>query len=251
MSDILTTQQRDIALACHIMVANKLDSGPFGNISIRDPNRDAFWINPTGLIFNQITPNDILLIDMNGKVLEGRSEPHPGEFIHREIYRYRSDLCAIVHTHSDNTVMQSLLNSVIEPYTQLGASLYGDQGLYSGFTGPVRTSDEGAAIAEALKSYSIVIAKNHGLFATAASIQAAVWDMVIADIAAKIHVNARQMGLPPAELLSKEYMQKSRLEVRDRQCEFMWHAFVAGLQRQHLSETIIDSSNISRREALR
>jgi L-ribulose-5-phosphate 4-epimerase len=218
--------RQELSQACRIIVALALDSGPFGNISIRIPGTNQFWVNPTGLTFDQITPDDILRADIHGNILEGQREAHPGTFIHREIYRLRDDVHAIVHTHSESTALHSLLGTPIEPYTQLGASFYGDQGIYAGFTGPVRTTDEGHAIACALGSKAIVIAKNHGLFAASHSIQSALWDFVVADMAAKAHLTARQLGLPSADLLPEEYFIKSRVEVRDRQYQFMWDSYI-------------------------
>lgn len=218
--------KQDVVSACRIIAELKLDSGPFGNISTRVPGTDTFWINPEGITFDQLRPADIVLADIEGRVLDGDRNPHPGTIIHREIYRRRSDVEAIVHTHSENTVLLSLLGCEIEPFTQLGASIYEDQGLYLGFTGPVRTSDEGAEIAEALGNKSIVIAKNHGLFAASSTIQGALWDMVVADMSSKIHLSAKQLGLQSAEKLSPQYMQKSKIEVRAKQANYMWHSYL-------------------------
>ncbi|OGT46458.1 MAG: hypothetical protein A3E83_00930 [Gammaproteobacteria bacterium RIFCSPHIGHO2_12_FULL_41_20] len=218
--------RRDVLLACKIIVQQQLDSGPFGNISIRIPGTQTFWVNPAGLTFEQLDIHDIVCADIDGNLLDGKHTPHPGTFIHREIYRLRSDVDAIVHTHSENTVMMSLLGCTIDPITQLGAAIYNDQGVYHGFTGPVRTSNEGTAIAQALAQKSLVIAKNHGIFTTGTTIQTALWDMIIVDIAAKIHLTAKQLGLSPTEKLPDEDMQKSRIEVRQKQCEFMWHAYL-------------------------
>lgn len=215
-----------VFLACRMIVDLKLDSGPFGNISMRIPHTDEFWINPEGITFDQIQPQDILRVNLQGEILEGNHKQHPGEFIHREIFRIRSDVQAIVHTHSENTVLLSLLGCQIEPFTQLGASLYGDQGVYLGFTGPVRDSNEGLAIAQALGNQSIVIAKNHGLFAVGATMEAALWDMVVADMAAKIHLSAHMLGIQKADKLSERFMQKSRIEVRHKQCNAMWKSYL-------------------------
>lgn len=220
----------DVILACKILVAQNLDSGPFGNVSIRIPNTNQFWINPNGMTFDQLSVEDLLLVDTEGNILYGKHPLHPGEFIHREMYILRKDVSAIVHTHSENTTLLSLLACEIEPYTQLGASLYGDQGIYEGFTGPVRTSDEGKAIAFSLGNKSMVIAKNHGIFTTGATIQCALWDFVIADTAAKIHLSARQLGLTKAEIISAESLQKSKVEVRHKQNEFMWKSFVKNIE---------------------
>jgi L-ribulose-5-phosphate 4-epimerase len=227
-----TALKKEVVTACHIIVKLALDSGPFGNVSQRVPGTNYFWVNPAGLTFDQLTVDNMVCVDEQGHVFEGKHEAHPGTFIHREIYRLRPDVLAIVHTHSANTVTHSLLGCTIEPFTQLGASIYTDQGYYHGFTGPVRTMDEGAAIAAALENKSIVIAKNHGLFTTAKTIQAALWDMVIADMAAGIHINALQLGLRGADILPPEFMLKSRLEVRDKQNAFMWESYVDKLGRK-------------------
>lgn len=220
--------KQQIVDACHILVRLHLDSGPFGNISIRLPKTDVFYVNPSDVMFRHMTAQDIVGLAIDGSLVEGGRKPHPGTFIHREIYRLRPDVNAIVHTHSKNTVLISLLGCSIEPFTQLGAALYGDQGVYQGFTGPVRTSDEGHAIASALGGHAIVIAKNHGLFAVGNSIQAALWDMIVADWASDIHLEAKKLGLDRAERLPSEYIQKSKIEVRHRQCQAMWDSYLQG-----------------------
>lgn len=220
----------NIVMACKVLVDQRLDSGPFGNVSVRVPDTDEFYVNPMGLTFNEIETDNILLMSLQGEVLEGRGEPHPGEFIHREIYRLRKDVKAIVHTHSDNTVALSLLGCEIEPFTQLGASIYADQGVYTDFTGPVRTSDEGVAIAKSLGDKSLVIAKNHGLFAVGNTLAAALWDFIVADQAAKIHLTALQLGLDKADKMSEAYLQKSKREVREKQHVSMWNSYLNKLK---------------------
>ena len=222
-SDIIKKQ---VYAACKILVFLRLDSGPFGNISVRLPGTNIFYVNPAGKTFDQLNWQDILCVDIEGNVFTGNKEPHPGTFIHREIYRLREDISAIVHTHSKNTVHMSLLDCTIEPFTQLGAAIYNDQNIYHGFTGPVRTSNEGSEIATALGNKSIVIAKNHGIFTTGQSIEAALWDMVITDWAAEIHLTAKQLGLHQAEKLADEYIEKSKIEVRHKQCHDMWKSYL-------------------------
>jgi len=221
--------RHELVLACHILVSQKLDSGPFGNVSVRIPETNQYWINPSGVTFNQIKIDDVLRVDLDGNILEGNRQSHPGEIIHRAIYRLRPDVSAIVHTHSDNTVVQSLLGIKIEPLTQLGASIHNDQGIYTGYTGPVRSSHEGILIAEALGNYSVVIAKNHGLFTASRTLQEALWDFIVCDKACQIQLQALQLGIKQAELISDEYLQKSRQEVRHKQNQFMWTNFVNSL----------------------
>lgn len=222
--------KRDIILACKYLVRQKLDSGPFGNISIRVPNTQHFWVNPNGVTFDRLKSHDLVCVNTKGEKISGKFDPHPGTFIHQAIYHLRADINAIVHTHSFNTVMISLLGCEIEPFTQLGAALFNDQGLYTGFTGPVRDANEGYAIAQALGDKSIVIAKNHGLFATGAAIHWALWDMIIADEAARIHLAAKQLGLREAEKLDPQFIHKSKVEVRHKQATLVWQNIPMVLQ---------------------
>lgn len=222
--------------ACKILVNLGLDSGPFGNLSVRVPGEAAYFQNPNGVIFDQLSISDILKVSEDGAVLEGDQAPHPGEIIHREIYRLRPDVNAIVHTHSPNTVALSLLQTTIEPFTQLGASLYQDQGLYLGFTGPVRDLNEGKEIAKALAKNSIVIAKNHGIFAVGPDLPMALWNFVVSDWAARVHLDARRLGLTQAESLDESSLRKSRVEVREKQAATMWKNYKAALKSAHLTQ---------------
>jgi ribulose-5-phosphate 4-epimerase/fuculose-1-phosphate aldolase len=233
MSQSTESLRHDVARACRILVQLGLDSGPFGNVSVRIPGTQESWQNPGGVTFDRVRIEDIIRVDGEGRVLEGRHPTHPGEFIHREIYRLRPDAAAIVHTHSADTVAISLLGCPIEPFTQLGASLHGDQGVYLGFNGPVRDSGEGRSIAESLGPHAIVIAKNHGLFAVGATLKAAFWDMIVADMAAKVHRDAISLGLRKADVLPDATLRKSRREVRELQCDSMWENYTANLWEEH------------------
>jgi len=212
----------ELLKCCQILVQHKLDSCPFGNVSIRIAKTEMYVQNPVGIHFKNLTKADVLVVNADGKVVSGKHQPHPGEFIHREIYRIRPDVNAIVHTHSHTTVILSLLQCFIEPLTQIGASFHNDQALYAGFTGPVRTSDEGKEMAHRLGDKSLLIAKNHGVFAAGQNIQSACWDFVLADQAARIHLDAAALGIHKADILTDEFLLKSKKEVRDLQCEAFW-----------------------------
>jgi L-ribulose-5-phosphate 4-epimerase len=217
---------QSIVAACKILVNHKLDSGPFGNVSIRVPNSATCYINPEHVTFENMSDADIVLMDLEGKVIVGNHLPHPGAFIHREIYRLRSDVQAIVHTHARHTVLLSLTQETLKPFTQLGAAFHNDQSVYQGFSGPVRDSNEGHAIAKALEHNSLVIAKNHGLFTVGPSIQTALWDFIVANEAATIQCQAKAMGIVSAEDLSIEDYHKSREQVRTQSAEMMWRNFM-------------------------
>jgi len=62
--------RHELVLACHILVSQKLDSGPFGNVSVRIPETNQYWINPSGVTFNQIKIDDVLRVDLDGNIFD-------------------------------------------------------------------------------------------------------------------------------------------------------------------------------------
>jgi L-ribulose-5-phosphate 4-epimerase len=224
---------RDLVLAARILVRNHLDSGPFGNLSVRIPGTSLYWQNPAGVFFDQLTTDDLVLLDLEGRIHEGRRAAHQGDYIHQQILRHRPDVGAIVHTHSHSTVMLCVLGRQIEPFSQIGASLHGDQGVYDGFSGPVRDFEEGEAIARALGDKSLVIARAHGIFATGATLPAALWDMILADWAAREHLHALQLGLAAAPPLRPQDYEKSRVELRAGMYAAIWDNELRRLHKEH------------------
>ncbi len=63
------------------------------------PGRELFWTNPFDIVFEEVTEDDMLLLDFNGKVLEGNRPNRPAFEFHPAIYLLREDVGAIVHTH--------------------------------------------------------------------------------------------------------------------------------------------------------
>jgi ribulose-5-phosphate 4-epimerase/fuculose-1-phosphate aldolase len=225
----MTDLKQQIVHAAKIIVRQGLACDPFGNISARLSTSNDFLINPEGVVFNQLKVTDIVMVNVDAGLINHACKPHPGVVIHREIYRLYPEIKAIVHTHSEAATIFSLLGCTIKPFTQLGASLFMDQGLYSGFSGPVRSNSEGLEIAQALAGKAIVIAKNHGIFAANHNLPAALWDMLIADIAAQTHVAATQLGIAAPPSMREEDYLKSKLEVRTKQYDLMWRSLVNDL----------------------
>ena len=76
--------------------AEKLFSGTSGNLSVR--NGETMLITPTSVRYEELTPEDVVQMDLDGKVLAGT--PSSEWRLHAELYKNRPDVLAIVHTHS-------------------------------------------------------------------------------------------------------------------------------------------------------
>ncbi len=76
-----------------------LVTGTSGNLSLRI-KENSFLITPRAKCYEKLQAQDILLIDLEGNILEGQREPSSEKNLHMEIYRARQDVKAIIHTHS-------------------------------------------------------------------------------------------------------------------------------------------------------
>ena len=71
-----------------------------GNISARDPESGLVVIKPSGVRYEKLRPEDHVVVDMDGHIVEGKLKPSSDTASHLHIYRHRSDVNGIVHTHS-------------------------------------------------------------------------------------------------------------------------------------------------------
>lgn len=91
--------REEIALACRGLAAHGCGSGIGGHVSVRGAGGDSYFINAFDRSFAEMTPDDILEVDYEGKVLSGGRYPSLGVDFHSGIYGLRPDVNAIVHTH--------------------------------------------------------------------------------------------------------------------------------------------------------
>ena len=161
------------------------------HIAARDPgNPSAFWVNPFGMSFSQVRVSDLILVDHNGNLLEGKRPVNTAAFcIHSEVHRARADVVAAAHTHSVHGKAFSSLGIPLDPITQDVCAFYDDHGLFADYSGVVNDTEEGRRIGVALGDAVVchrramagdsdakaVILRNHGLLTVGASVAEAAW----------------------------------------------------------------------------
>ncbi len=97
MLDVLKidTYQAILSLAAEGLILLK-----WGNVSARDPQTNNIVIKPGGISYKEIKPQDMIVCDMSGKMLEGKGEPSSDLFTYLEIYKAYEGVNSIVHTHA-------------------------------------------------------------------------------------------------------------------------------------------------------
>ena len=83
-----------------LLVTKGLTTGTGGNISIFDKEKKSFAISPSGIDYFETEPEDVVIMDLDGKVVEGERKPSSEWMMHLIFYKKRDDVEAVVHTHS-------------------------------------------------------------------------------------------------------------------------------------------------------
>jgi L-ribulose-5-phosphate 4-epimerase len=182
-----------------------------GNVSVRDPRLGVVAIKPSGLRYEELTPDKMVVLDLDGKVLEGTLKPSSDTASHLYIYRQREDLCGVVHTHSTYATAFAAVNQPIPVVLTAIADEFGGP-IPVGRFALIGGEEIGKAVIEVLGNSPAVLLKNHGVFTVGKSGLAAVKAAVmVEDIARTVWV-ARQLGtadeIPQADVdkLHHRYM---------------------------------------------
>lgn len=228
--------RQDLTDAYHLSVKYGWDDLIYGHISIRLPEEpDCYLINPFGLLFNEITPNNLLKVRVDGQII-GNNEFNynpAGENIHHTIYLNRPDVHSIVHFHSTNGVALSSLKSGLLPLSQHACHFY-NQIAYHDYEGIAIEKDEQATLVHDLGDKDILILRNHGFLTVGRTLQDAFCTMYTLEKTAEIQMNLLAMGqeisVIPKEICEKVVQQTPVI----KNCDLEWNAMVRDLRKgQH------------------
>ncbi|WP_327239902.1 class II aldolase/adducin family protein [Streptomyces sp. NBC_01318] len=187
-----------LAGALRLFAAYGYEDGVSGHITARDPEyTGCFWVNPFGAPFDGLLPDELILVNGDGQVVEGRHHVNQAAFaVHAQVHRARPDVVAVAHTHSLHGRALSALGEFIEPITQESCAFYEDHAVYQAYTGVVVDEEEGWRIAAALGTRKAIILRNHGLLTVGDSVDAAAWWFVTMERSCQVQLAARAAGKP-------------------------------------------------------
>jgi L-fuculose-phosphate aldolase len=182
--------------AGRILVAEGQDDFTRGHISFRlpdDPSR--FFMKAHSLGLDEITPENVLTIDLDGKVVAGSARRHSEVYIHSEIFKVRPDVNCVIHTHPPYAVALSATGRPMRGYSQPSALFYEALGVYADTINLIRSTEMGAGVARALGPHRAVLLKNHGVAVVGASIAETVVSVIMLENAAMIQMVAEATGI--------------------------------------------------------
>lgn len=133
-----------------------------GNISGRDPQSGLVVIKPSGYSYEAMTPADMVVVDLDGTVVEGHLKPSTDTATHLYIYRHRPDVFGIGHTHSAYASSFAALGWCIPAVLTTSAMLGGE--IPCGGYATIGGEQIGAEILRTIGSARAVLMQNHGVF---------------------------------------------------------------------------------------
>ncbi|HEX2756511.1 MAG TPA: L-ribulose-5-phosphate 4-epimerase [Candidatus Limnocylindrales bacterium] len=176
-----------------------------GNVSARDPDTGLVAIKPSGVRYGDLTAESMVVLDIDGTIVEGELKPSSDTASHLYIYRHRPDVNGVVHTHSRYATAFAAVGRPIPVYLTAQADEFGGEIPCAGFA---LIGDEaiGTLVVEGIGRSPAVLLKNHGVFTigptAAAAVKAAV---MVEDIAATSWL-ALQIGTP--DVLSDDVVEQ-------------------------------------------
>lgn len=175
----------------------------FGHVSARDPEHPDSYFLSRSLAPGQVNGADIMRFDLDGNAIGGDRRPaYLERFIHGEIYRARSDVYSVVHSHSPSVIPFGACNLPLRPISHMSGfigqasahfeirDVAGDSDML------IRDGKLGAALARALGDGAVVLMRGHGSTVVGASIEQAVFRAIYTERNARLQADALALGEP-------------------------------------------------------
>jgi len=177
----------DLATAYQLAYLKKWDDGIYTHISAAVPGEeDAYLLNQFGLRFNEVTPQNLVKVNLQGQILAGEGPVNQTGFaIHGAVHSTRPDAHCVLHLHVDSVIAVSAQKDGLLPISQHALRFFNDIA-YHHYQGLALSSDEQATLVKSLGNKKAILLHNHGSIVCGSSIQQAFYLMDVLDKACKI-----------------------------------------------------------------
>lgn len=174
---------------------NNLVAWTSGNVSARDPESGYVVIKPSGIKYEEMAPAHMVVVTVDGELVEGDLKPSSDTASHLYIYRQRPDINGIVHTHSSYATAFAALGRPIPVYLTAIADEFGGPIPCGGFA-LIGGEEIGQVVVDAIGQSPAVLLKNHGVFTVGPTAEAALKAAVMVEDNARTVWIALQIGTP-------------------------------------------------------
>ncbi|TFH02184.1 MAG: class II aldolase/adducin family protein [Candidatus Thorarchaeota archaeon] len=204
MIEVYEDTKKELLDICLKMVENDLVIGSSGNASVRVD--DHVVITPSSIHYTEMKAEDMVVLDLNGAVVEGSKNPSVEWQMHLELYNNRSIAGAVVHTHSIYASAMAVLNESLPPIIDETVPKLGSHIRVSEYAIP-GTKQLGTNVGKAIEERSAALIANHGAVCIAKTLEKALHLSIVLERTCKIYMISKQRGTPkhlPDEVVEDE-----------------------------------------------
>ncbi|MEX0804414.1 MAG: class II aldolase/adducin family protein [Candidatus Binatia bacterium] len=189
------TMQEKLALACGILAMQGHNDLIYGHVSALSETPGQYWIKGSGIGLEEVTEDDLVLIDFEGNKIAGKRKRHNEFPIHSEVYRTNPEIRCVIHTHPVYSTIIASSEHRLLPITNMSCAFYPPAlKKFEESSDLIVTAEQGIAVAKLLGEHKIVLLRNHGIVVAANSIEEACVRGVLLEHSAKTQVTAASMG---------------------------------------------------------
>ncbi|PYC79550.1 L-ribulose-5-phosphate 4-epimerase [Streptomyces tateyamensis] len=197
MTDAIELIRRQVSNLHQELVRYGLVVWTAGNVSGRVPGEDLFVIKPSGVPYEELTPENMIVCDLDGNVVAGGHSPSSDTAAHAYVYRHLPEVGGVVHTHSTYACAWAARGEAVPCVLTAMADEFGAE-IPVGPFALIGDDSIGRGIVETLRGHRspAVLMKSHGVFTIGKDAKAAVKAAVMCeDVARTVHIS-RQLGEP-------------------------------------------------------
>ncbi len=191
---LMQTERGELVKYGRKLVEAGLTSGTGGNLSVYNREENLVAVTPSGIDYFETKPEDIVITDIDGKVVEGEKRPTSELSFHLGLYKTRADVNAVVHTHSVYATTLACMGLELPAVHYMVA--------FSGNKVPLApyctfgTDELADTVAEYIGDYNALLLANHGLVTVSGNLPTAFAAAEEIEFVARIYCQAKSMGEP-------------------------------------------------------
>ena len=216
--------REDVAWACRILAMGGHGDYTLGHVSARGVRGDQVQMKPNGLGLEEVEPEDVLTIDLDARKLAGEGPVHLEAVLHTEVYKLRTDVGAVIHTHPLYTTALGATDANLEMLNH-DAVLFREGLAYFDDTAElIVRPEQGEAVARTLGEKRVVVMRGHGVLVVGKTIPWAVYTALTLERVVQIQAIASSLGtLRPmsAEMAARVFPDKYRDEYLDNYWNYL------------------------------
>ena len=197
IAEVVATLRREVSDLHAELPRNELVVWTAGNVSARVPGHDLLVIKPSGVSYDELTPELMVVTDLDAKLVDGNRAPSSDTAAHAYVYKHMPEVNGVVHTHSTYATAWASRGEPIPCVLTMMADEFGGE-IPIGPFALIGDDSIGQGIVHTLSGHRsrAVLMQNHGPFTIGSSAKAAVKAAVLCEeVARTVHI-ARQLGDP-------------------------------------------------------